>query len=187
MNGTPLRKCGDPGEPPCPQPSQATADAAAETSVNNAPKIYDGDFQETGRRQVAGGQEVSYSRNFTQKGTGEATKTYEELASEGGDVEAAQKWNAARNKSGTETKTRTIFKPINLEPRGFNLPTMLPEAAGEISIPPQKVEYTPVETPAITPTTSDQGFNSTHKYKKAPKKKKKRVNYTTAGGDCGCK
>ena len=138
MNGSPLPKCGDPGEAPCPQPGQATADAAAEKSVDNANRVYDGDFKETGRKKVPGGTEVSFSRNYNQTGKGEATKSYTQLAKEGGDVEAAKKWNAERNKSGTETKTRMIHEPIKLDPVGFDLPSMQPEVGAPIPLTPKK-------------------------------------------------
>ena len=171
MNGSPLSKCGDPGEAPCPQPSQATADAAAEKSVDNANRVYDGDFKETGRTKVAGGTEISYERNYNQTGTGEARKSYTQLAKEGGDVKAAREWNAERNKSGKETKTRMIYDPIPLTPVGFDLPPMLPEAPGPIPLTPRKITYTPVEAPPKELQTSDRGMSTTVKRKKPTKTK----------------
>ena len=174
MNGSPLPKvnCPDGTPPPCSQPGQATADAAAEKSVDNANRVYDGDFKETGRKKVPGGTEVSFSRNYNQTGKGEATKSYTQLAKEGGDVEAAKKWNAERNKSGTETKTRMIHEPIKLDPVGFNLPSMQPEVGAPIPLTPKKITYTPVDAPPKELQTSNSGTSTTHKYK--PKKGKKK-------------
>lgn len=156
MNGTPLKKCGDPGEPPCTQPSQATADAAAEKSVDNANRVYNDDFKETGRTKVPGGTEVSFSRNYNQTGTGEATKSYTQLAKEGGDVEAARKWNAERSKSGTETKTRMITDPIRINPAGFDLPSMQPEANLQL-VPPTVPKEDPKPKPGPGGSVSGRG------------------------------
>jgi hypothetical protein len=171
MNGTPLKKCGDPGELPCTQPSQATADAAAEKSVDNANRVYNDDFKETGRTKVPGGTEVSFSRNYNQTGTGEATKSYTQLAKEGGDVEAARKWNAERSKSGTETKTRMITDPIKINPAGFDLPSMQPETETLIPLTPKKITYTPVDAPDKELQTSSSGSSTTNKYKPGKQKK----------------
>jgi len=134
LNGSPLPKCGDPGEDPCP-PSQAAADAIAEKNLRNAPKVSDGGFKETGRRKVDGGTEVSYERKYNQTGTGEARISYTELAEKGGDVEAARKWNAERNKSGKETKTRMIPDPIKLDPYGPKFMPMEIKANLDIQLP----------------------------------------------------
>ena len=49
MNGSPLEvNCPDGTPPPCSQPGQAAADAAAEKSVDNANRVYNDDFKETG-------------------------------------------------------------------------------------------------------------------------------------------
>lgn len=150
MNGTPLKKCGDPGEPPCTQPSQATADAAAEKSADNANRVYGDDFKETGRRKVPGGTEVSFSRNYNQTGTGEANarpKNLPSYASVGVTKEEGDAyWESQRSKSGTETKTRMIADPIKLNPAGFDLPSMQPEA--DLQLVPSTV---PKEDPKPKP------------------------------------
>jgi len=136
MNGSPLEvNCPDGTPPPCSQPGQAAADAAAEKNLRNAPKVSDGDFKETGRRKVDGGTEVSYEREYNQTGTGEARISYTELAKKGGDVEAARKWNAERNKSGTETKTRMLYEPIKLDPYGPKFMPMDIKANLDIQLP----------------------------------------------------
>ena len=169
MNGSPLPRvtCADGTPPPC--ASQGTANAAAEVSVNNAPKIFDGDFKEIKRTKVAGGTEISFERNYTQKGTGEATKSYKQLKNEGGDVKAARKWNAERNKSGTETKTRMIHDPITLDPMPMKVPSLKPEAGPVPSINTEK--FAPVPIPAAQNKTSKRGGNSTAKPLKVPKQK----------------
>lgn len=117
MNGSPFAKCGDPGEKPCPK-GQAAANAAAEESANKAPKVYDGKFKETGRKKVVGGTEITYSRNFTQTGTGK-DKNLPSYASVGVSKEEGDAYWAKKNRSGTETKTRTIRDAIQLDPYGI--------------------------------------------------------------------
>jgi len=140
LNGSPLPKCGDPGEDPCP-PSQAAADAIAEKNLRNASKVSDGGFKETGRKKVEGGTEISYERNYNQTGTGESTgnlPSYKEFAARGGDVEKAKRYWASRSKSGKETKTRMIPDPIKLNPYGPKVMPMELKANLDIQIPNRK-------------------------------------------------
>ena len=160
LNGSPLPKCGDPGEDPCP-PSQAAADAIAEKNLRNAPKVSDGGFKETGRRKVDGGTEVSYERKYNQTGTGEARISYTELAEKGGDVEAARKWNAERNKSGKETKTRMIPDPIKLDPYGPKFMPMEIKANLDVQLP--KKRFKSVEMPEVEKKTGLVGGSTTVK------------------------
>ena len=189
MNGTPLRKCGDPGEPPCPQPSQAAADSNAQASADKADKVYS-DFRSNTTKNNDGSTTTTRTRDFTQSGVGESGgtgRTYQDMRNEGASedqIKEAELFNANKSNSGTEKRSNTN---VSLKPRGITTPSSTIETSGNLNIKPVKVSYTPVEMPDETPTTSDWGFSSTHKYKKAPKKKKERVNYKTAGGDCGCK
>ena len=198
MNGTPLKKCGDPGEPPCTQPSQATADAAAEKSVDNANRVYDDDFKETGRKKVTGGTEVRFERDYNQTGTGEANakpKNLPSYASVGVTKEEGDAyWQSQRSKSGTETKTRMIADPIRINPAGLDLPPMQPEAETLIPLTPKKITYNPVDAPKKELKTSSSGSSTTNK-RKIPKKKKGRSltgakieDFFTAKGRCpgGC-
>ena len=196
MNGTPLKKCGDLGEPPCPKPSQATADAAAEKSVDNANRVYNEDFKETGRKKVPGGTEVRFERDYNQTGTGAASAKPNNLPSyasvgvtkEEGDAY----WESQRSKSGTETKTRMIHEPIKLDPVGFDLPSMQPEVGAPIPLTPKKITYTPVDAPPKELQTSNSGTSTTHKYKPKKGKKKGRSlldakleDFFSGSGPCG--
>ena len=189
MNGTPLRKCGDPGKPPCPQPSQAAADSNAQASADEADKVYS-NFRTNTTTNNDGSITTTRTRDFTQSGVGESGgtgRTYQDMRNEGASedqIKKAELFNANRSNSGTETRSNTS---VSLKPRGITTPSSTIETSGNLNIKPVKVSYTPVEMPDKTPTTSDLGFSSTHKYKKAPKKKNNRVNYKTAGSDCGCK
>ena len=120
-------------------PVKEKAEAEAKVNTSNAPKVYSG-----GSRNMVnnpdGTRTLTSTRNYTQTGTGKATKTYKQLKSEGGDVAAARKFNAKKSRSGTETESITS---VNIKPYGITQPKVKITGGAQVKITPPKLNTTP--------------------------------------------
>ena len=173
MNGSPLPKCGDPGEAPCPQPSQGSVDSKAQKKADEAPKVFSGGSSSM-VNNPDGTTTYNRTRNFTQDGEANESRpnNLPSYASVGVTKEEGDAYWASKRNSGTESDS---FTTVNLEPMPMVMPTMQPTAGPIPNLPEKKITYTPVDAPPEELKTSSQGFSTTVKRKK-PKKQKSNLN-----------
>ena len=119
-------------------PAKKKAEAQANKNLNTSERVYEG-----GSRNLVnnpdGTRTLTSTRNYTQKGTGKAGKTYKQLKAEGGDVRAARLFNAEQAKRGVETESITS---VNLKPYGIVQPktNITGDTQGKITLPKQEKE-----------------------------------------------
>jgi len=126
------------GEPHTIDPVKAKAEAKAKTSASKAPKVYGKPITTVENVTTPGGNvrgtRTTVTKPYTQSGTGKATKTYKQLAAEGGDVKAAEAFNAANSTSGKDVTS--TFKPNKLTPTPLKpMPMNLPSSKISSTIP----------------------------------------------------
>ena len=135
-------------------PVKEKAEAEAKVNTSNAPKVYSG-----GSRNMVnnpdGTRTLTSTRNYTQTGTGKATKTYKQLKSEGGDVAAARKFNAKKSRSGTETESITS---VNIKPYGITQPKVKITGGAQVKITPPKPNTTIEKKKKITSTKRRKSY-----------------------------
>ena len=193
MNGTPLKKCGDPGEPACTQPSQGSVDSKAQKKADEAPKNFSGGSSSM-VNNPDGTKTLTRKRNFTQDGEANESRlnNLPSYASVGVSQEEGDAYWASKKNSGTESD---ILTSVKLDRMPMVTPTMQPEAETLISLTPKKITYTPVDAPKKELQTSSSGSSTTNKYKPGKQKKKGRSltgakieDFFTAKGRCpgGC-
>ena len=189
MNGSPLPKCGDPGEAPCPQPSQGSVDSKAQKKADEAPKVFSGGSSSV-VNNPDGTTTYNRTRNFTQDGeANEKPKNLPSYASVGVTKEEGDAYWASKRNSGTESDSLTS---VNLKPMPMVMPNTQPTAGAPIPLTPKKITYTPVDAPKKELQTSNSGSSTTNKYKTPPKKKKGRSlfeakleDFFSGDGPCG--
>lgn len=165
--GTPLYNCGGKNQPPCP-PSQEAADKDAEKNLLNAGERKEKTIRT--EKKIPGGKQIIFKTNYSKKADGESSGPQSEdwegdLKKMGftGTVEEMNKaYNATRNSSRTETKTRTILDPIKLNPYGIK-PMPMKIEVDPVSFTPR---YAPVGMPEAEKKTGLVGSSTTIKTKK---------------------
>ena len=169
MNGSPLPKCGDPGEAPCPQPSQGSVDSKAQKKADEAPKVFSGGSSSM-VNNPDGTTTYNRTRNFTQDGEANESRpnNLPSYASVGVTKEEGDAYWASKRNSGTESDS---FTTVNLKPMPMVMPNMQPEAGPIPDLTPKKITYTPVDAPPEELKTSSQGFSTTVKRKKPEQQK----------------
>ena len=171
MNGSPLPKCGDPGEAPCPQPSQGSVDSKAQKKADQAPKVFSGGSSSV-VNNPNGTTTYTRKRNWTQDGeANEKPKNLPSYASVGVTKEEGDAYWASKRNSGTESDS---FTTTRLDPMPMVMPSMQPTAGAPIPLTPKKITYTPVDAPPKELQTSSSGSSTTNKYKPGKQKKKGR-------------
>ena len=190
MNGSPLPKCGDPGEAPCPQPSQGSVDSKAQKKADEAPKVFSGGSSSM-VNNPDGTTTYNRTRNFTQDGEANESRpnNLPSYASVGVTKEEGDAYWASKRNSGTESDS---FTTVNLEPMPMQMPTMQPTAGPIPDLPTKEITYTPVDAPPKELQTSNSGTSTTHKYKPKKGKKKGRSlleakleDFFSGSGPCG--
>ena len=190
MNGSPLPKCGDPGEAPCPQPSQGSVDSKAQKKADEAPKVFSGGSSSM-VNNPDGTTTYNRTRNFTQDGEANESRpnNLPSYASVGVTKEEGDAYWASKRNSGTESDS---FTTVNLKPMPMVMPNMQPEAGPIPDLTPKKITYTPVDAPPKELQTSNSGTSTTHKYKPKKGKKKGRSlleakieDFFSGSGPCG--
>ena len=190
MNGSPLPKCGDPGEAPCPQPSQGSVDSKAQKKADEAPKVFSGGSSSV-VNNPDGTTTYNRTRNFTQDGEANESRpnNLPSYASVGVTKEEGDAYWASKRNSGTESDS---FTTVNLKPMPMVMPSMQPTAGAPIPLTPKKITYTPVDAPPKELQTSNSGTSTTHKYKPKKGKKKGRSlleakieDFFSGSGPCG--
>jgi hypothetical protein len=166
---------GDPIDP------ETKAKAEAKKKASKAPRVY-GKTTTTKTTDKSGLTTVTSTTPYTQSGKGEGTakKTYKQLAAEGGDVEAAKKFNASQTNKGAVTRSYKTFKPAKM---GISITPQLPTA----SVP--KIEQPKSPKPSM-PTYSfsmKKQSGTTLVDKKLPSKSNLAKKKKSGGGSCGCK
>ena len=160
LNGSPLPKCGDPGQPPCP-PSQASVDSKAQINANNAPKTITGGSSNIVNNDD-GTMTLTRKRNWTQDGkANEKPKNLPSYASVGVSQKEGDAYWASKRNSGTDTETITS---INLKPYDVELKPMEIKANVDIQLP--KKRFTPVGMPEVEKKIGLVGGSTTIKQKK---------------------
>ena len=169
MNGSPLPKCGDPGEAPCPQPSQGSVDSKAQKKADEAPKVFSGGSSSI-VNNPDGTKTLTRKRNFTQDGEANESRpnNLPSYASVGVTKEEGDAYWASKRNSGTESDS---FTTVNLKPMPMVMPNMQPEAGPIPDLTPKKITYTPVDAPPEELKTSSKGFSTTVKRKKPEQQK----------------
>lgn len=158
--GTPLYKCGDPGEEPCP-PSQASTDAKAQQKANEATKVYGGSTNSV-VNNPDGTTTFTRTRNFTQDGEAkEKPKNLPSYSEVGVSKAEGDAYWASKRNSGSESDS---FTTVNLKPYGIQPKTMEIKADAKIAVP--KPGYTPVGMPEAEKKTGLVGGSTTFKRKK---------------------
>ena len=190
MNGSPLPKCGDPGEAPCPQPSQGSVDSKAQKKADEAPKVFSGGSSSV-VNNPDGTTTYNRTRNFTQEGEANESRpdNLPSYAEVGVSKEEGDAYWASKRNSGTESDS---FTTVNLKPMPMVMPNMQPTAGAPIPLTPKKITYTPVDAPPKELQTSNSGTSTTHKYKPKKGKKKGRSlleakieDFFSGSGPCG--
>ena len=188
MNGTPLKKCGDPGEAPCPQPSQGSVDSKAQKKADEAPKVFSGGSSSV-VNNPDGTTTYNRTRNFTQDGeANEKPNNLPSYAEVGVSKEEGDAYWASKRNSGTESDS---FTTVNLKPMPMVMPSMQPTAGAPIPLTPKKITYTPVDAPPEELKTSSKGFSTTVKRKKPENKKGRSLfeakleDFFSGDGPCG--
>ena len=169
MNGSPLPKCGDPGEAPCPQPSQGSVDSKAQKKADEATKVFSGGSSSI-VNNPDGTKTLTRKRNFTQDGEANESRpnNLPSYASVGVTKEEGDAYWASKRNSGTESDS---FTTVNLKPMPMVMPNMQPEAGPIPDLTPKKITYTPVDAPPEELKTSSKGFSTTVKRKKPEQQK----------------
>ena len=108
----------------------------AETNASNAKKVY-GKTTKTQTTDEYGLTTHTFSTPYTQSGQGSAStkKSYKQFKAEGGDVEAAKKFNAEKVNKGVKTRSHQTF---DLKPSGIVPLSSPPKADVKITTPPKK-------------------------------------------------
>lgn len=172
FNGSPLKvNCPDGTPPPCSQPSQEAADKDAEKNLLNAGEKK-GNTVRTEER-IPGGKKITFKTNYSKKADGKSSgsqsKDWEgdlrKMGFTGTVKEMNQAYNATRNSNRTETTTRTILDPIELDPYGIKPPPWKFELASATVTP----KYAPVKMPEVEKKTGLVGGSTTFKRKKNKK------------------
>ena len=134
MNGSPLPKCGDPGEAPCPQPSQGSVDSKAQKKADEAPKVFSGGSSSM-VNNPDGTTTYNRTRNFTQDGEANESRpnNLPSYASVGVTKEEGDAYWASKKNSGTESESLTS---VNLKP----MPMIFNPAKITTTPPPPKSE-----------------------------------------------
>mgnify|MGYP003651757471 FL=1 len=169
MNGSPLPKCGDPGEAPCPQPSQGSVDSKAQKKADEATKVFSGGSSSI-VNNPDGTKTLTRKRNFTQDGEANESRpnNLPSYASVGVTKKEGDAYWASKKNSGTESDS---FTTVNLKPMPMVMPNMQPEAGPIPDLTPKKITYTPVDAPPEELKTSSKGFSTTVKRKKPEQQK----------------
>jgi len=167
---------GDPIDPK--DKAKAKAKAEAKKKASEAPRVY-GKTTTTKTTDKSGLTTVTSTTPYTQSGEGEGTakKTYKQLAAEGGDVEAAKKFNASKTNKGVVTRSYKTFKMPTV---GINITPQLPTA----SVP--KISKPKPTKPTYSFSMKKQS-GTTLVDKKLPSKSNLARPKKSGGGSCGCK
>ena len=160
LNGSPLPKCGDPGQPPCP-PSQASVDSKAQINADKATKTITGGSSNIVNNDD-GTMTLTRKRNWTQDGkANEKPKNLPSYASVGVSQKEGDAYWASKRNSGTDTETITS---INLKPYDVELRPMEIKANVDIQLP--KKRFKSVEMPEVEKRTGLTGGSTTIEQKK---------------------
>ena len=144
MNGSPLPKCGDPGEAPCPQPSQGSVDSKAQKKADEAPKVFSGGSSSM-VNNPDGTTTYNRTRNFTQDGEANESRpnNLPSYASVGVTKEEGDAYWASKRNSGTESDS---FTTVKLDPM-----PMIFNPAKITTTPPPPIVPTPDPVPKPKP------------------------------------
>ena len=116
--------------------AKAEAKKKAEANASKGKKVY-GKTTRTKTTSDTGVTTHTASTPYTTSGSGDATtkKSYKQLKAEGGDVEAAKKFNASATSSGVKTRS---YKTFNITPRPMApMGNLTPTASINIPKPPK--------------------------------------------------
>jgi hypothetical protein len=169
---------GDPTDPK--EKAKAKAKAEANKKASEASRVY-GKATTTRTTDDSGITTVTKTIPYTQSGEGTATtkKSYKQLEAEGGDVEAAKKFNASKTNKGVVTRSYKTFK---MKSKGIDLTPIMPTASIDI----KKLVTPKPKMPSYSFSMKKQS-GTTLVDKKLPSKSNLARKTKTKGGSCGCK
>lgn len=159
--------------------AKAEAKKKAEANASKGKKVY-GKTTRTSTTNEGGVTTHTISTPYTQSGQGEGTtkKSYKQLAAEGGDVEAAKKFNASATSSGVKTRS---YKTFDVKPAGIKITPMLPTASIIVPKVPKKSKP-PMPTFSMSKGRSGGGTTKLIDFNNNRVKKTK----SRSGNSCGC-
>jgi hypothetical protein len=161
--------------------AKAEAKKKAEANASKGEKVY-GKTTRTKTTSDTGVTTHTISTPYTTSGSGDATtkKSYKQLAAEGGDVEAAKKFNASATSSGVKTRSYKTFEP--LKPVGIKS-FVPPKPTADIIIPKvPKKSKPPMPTFSMSKGRSGGGTTKLIDFNNNRVKKTK----SRSGNSCGC-
>jgi hypothetical protein len=189
-DGTPFYKRGPlyahgpdgthPTDPTKEAKAKAEAKKKAEANASKGKKVY-GKTTRTKTTSDTGVTTHTISTPYTTSGSGNATtkKSYKQLAAEGGDVEAAKKFNASATSSGVKTRS---YKTFDVKPVGIK-PFVPPKPTADITIPKvPKKSKPPMPTFSMSKGRSGGGTTKLIDFNNNRVKKTK----SRSGNSCGC-
>jgi len=160
--------------------AKAEAKKKAETNASTAEKVYG---KTTRTKTTSDGVTThTISTPYTTSGSGNATtkKSYKQLAVEGGDVEAAKKFNASATLSGVKTRS---YKTFEVKPAGIKFTPPLPTA--DITIPKvPKNSKPPMPTFSMSKGRSGGGTTKLIDFNISTPRVRKTS--SGSGNSCGC-
>ncbi len=162
--------------------AKAEAKKKAEANASKGKKVY-GKTTRTKTTSDSGVTTHTASTPYTTSGSGNATtkKSYKQLKAEGGDVEAAKKFNASATSSGVKTRS---YKTFDVKPVGIKITPMVPTASIIIPKKPTNTKKTP-PPPSLT---SFKGKSGTYSLKGIDTSGRGGRKSGSGGGRvCGCK
>ena len=189
-DGTPFYKRGPlyvhgpggahPTDPTKEAKAKAEAKKKAEANASKGKKVY-GKTTRTKTTSNTGVTTHTMSTPYTTSGSGDATtkKSYKQLAAEGGDVEAAKKFNASATSSGVKTRS---YKTFDVKPVGIKITPMLPTASITVPKIPTNTKKTPMPTFSMSKGRSGGGTTKLIDFNNNRVKKTK----SRSGNSCGC-
>jgi len=160
--------------------AKAEAKKKAEANASKGKKVY-GKTTRTKTTSDTGVTTHTASTPYTTSGSGNATtkKSYKQLKAEGGDVEAAKKFNASATSSGVKTRS---YKTFDVKPVGIK-PFVPPKPTADITIPKvPKKSKPPMPTFSMSKGRIGGGTTKLIDFNNNRVKKTK----SRSGNSCGC-
>jgi len=191
-DGTPFYKRGPlyahgpdgthPTDPTKEAKAKAEAKKKAEANASTAEKVY-GKTTRTKTTDRDGVTTHTISTPYTTSGSGDATtnKSYKQLAAEGGDVEAAKKFNASATSSGVTTRS---YKTFDVKPVGIK-PFVPPPPTADITIPKVPKNSKP-PMPTFSMSKGQSGGGTTKLIDFNISIPRVRKTSSGSGNSCGC-
>ncbi len=159
--------------------AKAEAKKKAEANASKGKKVF-GKTTRTKTTSDTGVTTHTISTPYTTSGSGDATtkKSYKQLAAEGGDVEAAKKFNASATSSGVKTRS---YKTFDIKPAGIKITPMLPTSSITVPKVPKKSKPS-MPTFSMSKGRSGGGTTKLIDFNNNRVKKTK----SGSGNSCGC-